>query len=64
MDNSVVTILKHIFNRNKIDVANLIAVDKEKCLSLLASLDYSLEEFFNKVDFTDEDFEVYYPDMD
>ncbi len=55
MDNSIVAILNHIFNRNKVDVANLKVVDKDKCTSILTSLNYSLEEFFNRIDFTDEE---------
>lgn len=55
MDNSIVTILNHMFNRNEVDVANLKAVQKDRYISLLTSLNYSLEEFFNKIDFTDEE---------
>lgn len=55
MDNSIVTILNHMFNRNEVDVANLKAVQKDRCISLLTSLNYSLEEFFKKIDFTDEE---------
>jgi hypothetical protein len=44
-----------MFNRKKVDVVTISAIDKDKCEKKLASWNYKTEDFFEKSDFSDKE---------
>ena len=55
METSISIILNHLFNRRNVILEELSLIDIKKCQTILTSLGYSIESFFNKTDYSDEE---------
>jgi len=55
LDNVTRSILLHLFRNKKINVQLFSAAEKKKCSSILKPLDCSLEDFFQKSKFSEEE---------
>ena len=53
LDTVTSSILLHLFQKEKIDISSFSETEKKKCSSILGGLDYTLEGFFQKKEFSE-----------